>query len=81
MKLADWLAAQVPPMKQVEFRRRVGIGASHMSRLLSGERKPDVDLAAKIEDATGGAVGLKDWADTPSASETEEGAGPARSAA
>jgi hypothetical protein len=42
-----------------------GIGEHGIRKLMYGERNPSVEVAAQIEAATLGEVGLKDWLDTP----------------
>lgn len=63
MKLVDYLAAE--GMNRQEFARRIAVEPSTITRLISGERKPSVELAASIERETGGNVGLQDWAGDP----------------
>ena len=41
----------------------LGISRSHMSELVSGAKKPSLDLAFAIERATGGAVPASSWVD------------------
>jgi ribosome-binding protein aMBF1 (putative translation factor) len=40
----------------------LGSYPSQVSRIASGERRPSIDMAAKIERLTGGAVRATDWA-------------------
>lgn len=40
---------------------RLGISRPHMSTLMSGKRKPSLDLAVRIERATNGAVPAESW--------------------
>lgn len=41
--------------------RRLGISLPYLSSLASGNRRPSLDLALKIEIATGGAVPVQAW--------------------
>ncbi|MFB2530689.1 hypothetical protein ACEYYA_00810 [Paracoccus sp. p3-h83] len=51
------------------FRRRfaaqVGISPSHLSALEACRKVPSLDLAHRIETATGGAVPMRSWVDRP----------------
>ena len=51
-----------------EFARRIGISAPYLSEILSGSKRPSLDLAFKIEAETGGAVRAVDWV-SPNAEE------------
>ena len=59
MKLADFLKAEnlLPSV----FAVRLGTPASTVTRLLTGERSPGLDLLAKIKAATGGKVTPDDF--------------------
>lgn len=48
---------------QRAFERRVDLNDGMISRYLSGERRPGIDIAAAIERATGGAVSAVSWAE------------------
>lgn len=48
---ASWLAASV------------GCETSTITRILRGERRPSINLAARIERATGGEVTISDFAE------------------
>lgn len=52
----------------------LGISRSHMSLLVSGERKPGLDLAIAIERATNGAVPASFWVDEFPATQPDTGA-------
>ena len=52
---------------QAKLSEALGISRSHMSLLVSGERKPGLDLAVAIERATDGAVPASSWVDEPQA--------------
>jgi transcriptional regulator with XRE-family HTH domain len=45
-----------------QFGEKIGRHASFVSRLRRGASKPDVDLAALIEDATKRQVPMRSWA-------------------
>ncbi|HET7411645.1 MAG TPA: helix-turn-helix transcriptional regulator [Pararhizobium sp.] len=42
------------------FASRIGVSVSSVSRLANGKREPDLELALKIRDATGGLVQFED---------------------
>ena len=49
---------------------RLGVSRGFLSDLLNGKRRPGLDLAARIERETGGAVKAVSWvAETPTPSE------------
>jgi hypothetical protein len=48
-----------------EFSKRLGISLHHLDHLCAGTRRPDLDLAVVIEDATQGAVLARSWARPP----------------
>jgi transcriptional regulator with XRE-family HTH domain len=50
-------------ISQAKLSEVLGISRSHMSLLVSGERKPGLDLAVAIERATDGAVPASSWVD------------------
>lgn len=52
---------------QTKLSEVLGISRSHMSLIVSGERKPSLDLALAIERATDGAVPVSSWAANPPA--------------
>lgn len=51
-------------IKDAEFADRIGRDRSMVSKLRRGIVKPTIDLAAKIEEQTGGAVTMQSWART-----------------
>ena len=67
MKLADYLRSE--GIKPSRFAALVGVPASTVARLISGERSnPGLDLMKKIADASGGEVTPNDFAElTPKA--------------
>ncbi|MEO8530854.1 MAG: helix-turn-helix transcriptional regulator [Deltaproteobacteria bacterium] len=50
---------------RTEWAATLGISKSHLSDLLSGHRKPSLDLAARIERETGGRVLAVSWVPAP----------------
>jgi transcriptional regulator with XRE-family HTH domain len=48
-------------LHQSAFAERVGVGSSTVSRWLTGERRPSLELAQRIFDETGGVVTPNDW--------------------
>lgn len=48
-------------IKPTRFAEALGVPASTITRLLSGERSPRLDTIAKIERATGGKVTANDF--------------------
>lgn len=68
-KLATWLEAEGVP-KGV-FANRVNVGPPTVSRLLSGERTPSLELATRISKQTAGFVTPDDWV-TPPAERQEQ---------
>jgi DNA-binding transcriptional regulator YdaS (Cro superfamily) len=40
----------------------LGVSRPHLYALISGDRQPSLDVAMKIEAATGGAVPISSWA-------------------
>lgn len=47
--------------KQAELAKRLGVSCGYMSELVKGDKTPGLELAVKIEDATGGAVPARSW--------------------
>ena len=52
--LSEYIAAS--GKSQAQIAEMLGISASYLSQIASGKRLPALDLAARIEAATGGAV-------------------------
>jgi transcriptional regulator with XRE-family HTH domain len=70
MKLADYLAERkITPSR---FAADVGVPASTISRILSGDRSPSMQILAKINSATNGAVTPNDFLPEPSAETSGE---------
>lgn len=61
MNLAQYLAQST--QSATELAAAVGCETSTITRIIRGERRPSIKLAARIERATGGQVGIKDFAD------------------
>jgi transcriptional regulator with XRE-family HTH domain len=59
MNLASYLEKH--GLKSAQFAEKVGVPASTISRILSGERRPLFDTVVKISEATGGEVALSDF--------------------
>ncbi|MEM6504036.1 MAG: helix-turn-helix transcriptional regulator [Planctomycetota bacterium] len=68
MKLADYLIEH--GLTPVAFARKAGIHRMNIHRWISGERRPNVDMMARIKTATEGRVTAKDF-DAPEESDTE----------
>lgn len=49
---------------QTAWAARLGVSKSYLSDLLGGKRRPSLDLAFRIERATGGAVPAAVWVQT-----------------
>lgn len=63
-KLGVWLAGRKSGptrLKKGDFAKGIGISPSFLSRLLSGERKPALELAEAIEEVTDGFVSMRGW--------------------
>lgn len=54
MNLSDYFHQNA--VEQQVFAKKVGISKSLLSRIKNGTRKPRIDVAKKIEKATGGKV-------------------------
>lgn len=52
-------------LSQSEAAALIGTVPSHISRLLSGRRKPGLRMALLIEKATGGSVPASSWSKPP----------------
>lgn len=48
-------------LSQREFARTIGIDPSYLSLLVSGQKRPSLTLAVKIERATAGKVTCLSW--------------------
>lgn len=48
-------------LKQAAFAQRIGVTQATVSKLIARTMLPGLELAVKIEDATGGAVKARSW--------------------
>ena len=60
MTLAEYIASE--NIKPSHLAARIGVSASTITRLLSGQRSPTIKFAAKIAEATNGKVTPNDFA-------------------
>lgn len=51
--------------RQQDFADAISISRPYLSLLLSGQKRPSLDLALRIADATGGAVPVTSWRREP----------------
>ena len=58
-KLGKYLKDQ--RLTQAEFALRIGVRQSSVSKMVSGDASPSLEVAIKIEDETGGEVGVREW--------------------
>jgi transcriptional regulator with XRE-family HTH domain len=63
-------------MKQEAFALRVGVTQATVSKLIARTMTPSLELALKIEDATGGAVSARSWLPSPETQSEQPGALP-----
>lgn len=66
MRLTDYLEAK--GITDTEFARLVGVSHSLVHYWKSGAKRPSMETAARIRDATGGAVTADDFMPPPRAS-------------
>jgi transcriptional regulator with XRE-family HTH domain len=59
LRLNIWRGQKAVP--QAAFASKLGVSQPTLSRILSGELKPSIAPAIKIEDYTNGLVKLTDW--------------------
>jgi transcriptional regulator with XRE-family HTH domain len=57
--LAEWLVRH--KMSATAFAEKIGVGQSALSKILLGDRRPSLDTALAIRDATKGAVPVDSW--------------------
>jgi transcriptional regulator with XRE-family HTH domain len=57
--LKEWLDSA--GLRQVRIADKLGVTPGYVCQLISGEKRPSLELAAKIELATDGAVSMRDW--------------------
>jgi len=48
---------------QLDVAQKLGVSQAYLSQLLSGQRRPSLELAVHIEQMTGGAVPATSWVD------------------
>lgn len=58
-KLRTYLAST--NTRQKDLARSLGVSVGYMSELVNGDKTPGLDLAVRIEDATGGQVPARSW--------------------
>lgn len=56
-KLNEYLSGK----KHGDFAKTLGISGAYLSQILSGKRRPAIDLAFLIERETGGKVPARSW--------------------
>lgn len=61
--LSVWLDEQ--SLSREHFAALVGTTVAHLNRMCRGARRPSLDLAMKVEQATQGAVPATIWLDVP----------------
>lgn len=59
MKLSDYLGTK--GILPSHFAKALGVKASTVHRLLTGERAPSLEMVERIERVTGGKVRFHDW--------------------
>ena len=57
--LSEYIASK--GMTRSEFAKTVGISAPYLSEILSGAKRPSLNLAFRIEEITGGEVPASGW--------------------
>ena len=57
--LSEYIASK--GMTRSEFAKTVGISAPYLSEILSGAKRPSLNLAFRIEGITGGEVPASGW--------------------
>lgn len=58
-RLKSWIAAAKIP--NAEMARRVQYDKANFHRVLNGDLRPTIDLAARIERETGGTIPMSAW--------------------
>ena len=71
MKLAEYISEKQTTASRIAG--EVGVPVSTITRLLRGERRPGIELVARIAAATNGAVAAEDFFPQP-ATEQKQGA-------
>jgi DNA-binding transcriptional regulator YdaS (Cro superfamily) len=59
--------------KQGSFAVRLGVSGPFLSQIISGHRRPSLDLAVRIARLTGGAVPVESWVPESAAPEGDAG--------
>ncbi|MCR9236181.1 MAG: helix-turn-helix domain-containing protein [Alphaproteobacteria bacterium] len=57
---------------QLDVSRQLGVSQAYLSQLLSGQRRPSLELAVRIEQMTGGTVPASSWVDDPAIGEAHQ---------
>ena len=52
-------------LTRIEVARRLGITRQYLDRLTNGTRRPDLELAVRVEDLTDGQVPVRSWLKVP----------------
>ena len=55
------LQAYLADRKKADFARMIGTSPSYLSQLLSGHRRPSLEMMRRIAAASGGFVDLNSW--------------------
>ena len=66
MTLTEYLSDQ--SLKPTQFATSLGVEPSTIIRMVNGERRPSLDMALRIEEATEGKVTTRDWPEIEKAS-------------
>lgn len=56
-------------LSRTEWAKRLGVSKSYLSQLASGQKRPSLDMAVRIERETDGAVRPCDWIEAPALDE------------
>lgn len=59
-KLKAWRLSRKPKMTQTDLAKRLGVTTPTVCKIEAGEQVPKIDLLARIEKATRGAVSMVD---------------------
>lgn len=70
-KLAAYMKDRSPPKTQADWGALFGISRNYLSEIASGAKSPSLEVAVRIERATGGAVPASSWIESPAASDEE----------
>ncbi|MFG1302144.1 helix-turn-helix transcriptional regulator [Xanthobacter sp. V3C-3] len=72
MKLAEYITEKQTTASRLAG--EIGVPVSTITRLIRGERKPGIDLVARIAAATNGAVAAEDFFPQPAPDHKQEAA-------